>query len=97
MESLLLLISQALAHLNLLLCFFALLNVLAFITTIFFVKIPKNKNKTKSQKRQLYILAKPVIWLSIAAVIFSIGAMFGFYSFMSEFLLNVSGFDLIFY
>lgn len=70
--------------------FFALLNALAFVATLFFVKTPQNKAKIKSQKRQLYILAKPVIWLSIAAVIFSIGAMFGFYSYMSAFLLEVS-------
>lgn len=72
--------------------FFALLNALAFVATLFFVKI-SSQSRAKSQKRQLYILAKPVIWLSIAAVIFSIGAMFGFYSYMSEFLLNFTGLD----
>lgn len=72
--------------------FFALINAIAFIATLFFVK-SNASTKAKSQKRQLYILVKPIVWLSFAAVIFSIGAMFGFYSYMSEFLLNVTKLD----
>lgn len=72
--------------------FFAVINAIAFVTTLFFVK-SKAGSKAKSQKRQLYILVKPIVWISFATVIFSMGAISGFYSYMSEFLLSVTKLD----
>ena len=72
--------------------FFAVINAIAFVATLFFVK-SKAGSKAKSQKRQLYILVKPIVWISFATVIFSMGAISGFYSYMSEFLLSVTKLD----
>lgn len=60
--------------------FFALINAIAFFATIFF-------------EEQLYIFTKPVVWFSMAVVIFALGGMTGFYSYMSEFLLNYTQID----
>lgn len=72
--------------------FFALINAIAFFATIFFVKTQKQVQKTQI-KEQLYILTKPVVWFSMAVVIFALGGMTGFYSYMSEFLLNYTQID----
>lgn len=67
--------------------FFAALNALAFLATLFFIPT-QNKPKNVSHKEQFGILLKPVIWASVLVVVAIEGAMFGFYSYMSEFLLN---------
>ena len=72
--------------------FFAIINAIAFFATIFFVKAQTQAQKPKI-KEQLFILTKPVVWLSMAVVIFALGAMTGFYSYMSEFLLNFTHID----
>ncbi|NDJ27110.1 MFS transporter [Campylobacter sp. MIT 19-121] len=72
--------------------FFAILNALAFVATIFFVPSQKAE-EAKSQKEQFKVLAMPVVWASIALVVVATGAMFGFYSYMSEFLLNFTHID----
>lgn len=75
--------------------FFAILNTLAFIATLFFVPSLRGE-EAKSQKEQFKVLAMPVVWASIALVIVATGAMFGFYSYMSEFLLNFTHIDFTF-
>lgn len=67
--------------------FFALINTLAFLATLFFIPT-QNKPKNVSHKEQFGVLLKPVVWASVLVVIALNGAMFGFYSYMSEFLLT---------
>ena len=69
--------------------FFALVNVLVFIATIFFIpSIPVTKKL--SYGSQLSVLKKSIVWYSIIAVVFINGAMFGFFSFMSDYLKNIT-------
>ncbi|WP_034291068.1 MFS transporter [Helicobacter sp. MIT 11-5569] len=76
--------------------FFAVLNALALLATLIFIPSSKQTQKA-SQKDQFATLAKPIVWVCALVVIAFNGAMFGFYSYMSEFLLNISqlGFDII--
>ena len=69
--------------------FFAIVNVLVFITTIFLVPSIPVKEKL-SYGSQLNILKKSVVWYSIIAVTFINGAIFGFFSFMSDYLKNIT-------
>ena len=67
--------------------FFALINALAFVATL--LCVPKQeKTHNISHKEQFIVLIKPVVWASVLVVVALNGAMFGFYSYMSEFLLN---------
>lgn len=69
--------------------FFAIVNALVFIATIFLIpSIPVTERL--SYGSQLRVLKKAVTWNSIIAVIFINGAMFGFFSFMSDFLNNIT-------
>ena len=70
--------------------FFAIVNVLVFIATIFLVPSIPVKEKL-SYGAQLRVLKKAITWDSIIAVIFINGAMFGFFSFMSDYLKNITG------
>ena len=70
--------------------FFAVVNVLVFIATIFFIPSIPVKEK-QSYGSQLRVLKKPVVWNSILAVTFINGGMFGFFSFMSDYLKNITG------
>lgn len=76
--------------------FFAALNALALLATLVFIPPQKQPQKV-SQKEQFSALAKPVVWVCVLVVIALNGAMFGFYSYMSEFLLSFTrvSFDLI--
>ncbi|MDE7173822.1 MAG: MFS transporter, partial [Helicobacter sp.] len=76
--------------------FFGVLNALALLLTIVFVA-SQNTKERPSQKEQFKLLAKPVVWASVFVVMTFNGAMFGFYSYMSEFLLNFTqvSFNLI--
>ena len=69
--------------------FFAVVNVLVFIATIFFIPSIPVKEKL-SYGTQLSVLRKSVVWYSIIAVTFINGAMFGFFSFMSDYLKNIT-------
>ncbi|MFR9166620.1 MAG: MFS transporter [Dysgonomonas sp.] len=72
--------------------FFAIVNALAFIATIFLVPSIPVKEKL-SYGEQLRVLKKPIVWNSILAVTFINGAMFGFFSFMSDYLKNITKLD----
>lgn len=69
--------------------FFAIINGLALIATIFFVPSMPVKEKL-SYGAQLSILKKPIVWLSIGAVILMNGAVYGVYSFFAEYLRIVT-------
>ena len=75
------------------LTFFAIVNLIAFISVWLFVPSMPVKEKL-TYGAQLSILKRPIIWISIFAVIFLNSAMFGVFSFLSEFLgtiTNISG------
>lgn len=72
--------------------FFAIVNALVFIATIFLIPSIPVKERL-SYGTQLSVLKKPIIWNSLIAVTFINGAMFGFFSFMSDFLKNITQLD----
>lgn len=53
--------------------------------------------KAKSYKEQLQVLRRGQLWLALTTLIFLNGAVFGFFSFLSDFLLSVSqlSFDVV--
>ena len=72
--------------------FFAVINILVFLFTIFVVpSMPVTE--TTSYGSQLSVLKSPVMILAIASVIGLNAAVFGFYSYMSDFLSSVSQFS----
>ena len=74
------------------LAFFAVVTVAVFAATLLLVpSMPVEGGMTYG--RQIVILKKPVVWASLLATAFINGAMFGFYSFMSDFFGVVSGMD----
>ena len=76
--------------------FFGALNFLSLLATLLF--IPNQKQEQKApQNEQFKVLARPIVWVSVIVVMLLNGAMFGFYSYMSEFLLNFTqvSFNLI--
>lgn len=69
--------------------FFAVVNTLAFIATLLFVPSMPVREKL-SYGTQVSVLKKSMTWLSIAAVIFLNGAVFGVYSYFAEYLKTVT-------
>lgn len=70
--------------------FFAIINALVFAATVLFIPSMPVKERL-SYGAQLCVLKKTVMWHSIIAVTLINGAMFGFFSYMSDFLKNVTG------
>lgn len=69
--------------------FFAIINGIAFIATLIYVpSMPVNERLSYGE--QLSVLKRPVTCISIATVIFLNGAVFGVYSFLAEYLKNVT-------
>jgi MFS transporter, DHA1 family, inner membrane transport protein len=68
---------------------FAAVNALVLVATVFFVPSMEVKEKL-TYGEQVSILKKPVIWLSIIAVIFLNGSIFGVYSYLAEYLASVT-------
>ena len=70
--------------------FFAAINVVVFVATLIFVpSLPVRERISYGQ--QLSVLKKPVVWYSVLAVIFINGALFGFFSYLSDYLKNITG------
>lgn len=69
--------------------FFAIVNAVVFIATLLFVPSMPVGEKT-SYGTQLCVLKRSITWHSIAAVIFMNGAVFGVYSYLSEYLENIT-------
>lgn len=69
--------------------FFAVVNASVFIATIFVIPSMPVK-ETLSYSKQLGVLKKPIMIFSILTVVFLNGAIFGFYSYLSDFLGNVT-------
>ena len=70
--------------------FFAAVTAAAFLATLFFVPSMPVKNPM-SYGSQLSILKKPMLWASIAAVIFLNGSIFGVFNYLADYLATVSG------
>ena len=69
--------------------FFAVINALAFIATIFFIPSMPVKERL-SYGAQISILKSPVIWLSIATVIFIGSAVASVNSYVTEYLSTIA-------
>lgn len=70
---------------------FAVINTVVLVATFFL--IPDMPAKQHNPGHQLRVLKKPSLWLGITAFTCINGAMFGFFSFMSEFLHKISAFS----
>ena len=69
--------------------FFTVVNALVFVATILFIPSMPVKEKV-SYSAQLSVLKKTEMWHSIIAVTLINGAMFGFFSYMSDYLKTVT-------
>ena len=69
--------------------FFAVVNAIAFIATVLFVPSMPVKERI-SYGAQISVLKTPIIGLSIVAVIFLNGAVFGVYSYLAEYLKTIT-------
>lgn len=69
--------------------FFTVVNALVFVATLLFVPSMPVKEKL-SYGAQLNVLKKKIIWYSIMAVTSINGALFGFFSYMSDYLRTVT-------
>lgn len=70
---------------------FAVINTIVLVATFFLV--PNMPAKQHNPGHQLRVLKKPSLWLGVSAFACINGAMFGFFSFMSDFLHEVSAFS----
>ncbi len=70
---------------------FAVINTVVLVATFFLV--PNMPAKQHNPGHQLRVLKKPSLWLGVSAFTCINGAMFGFFSFMSDFLHEVSAFS----
>lgn len=69
--------------------FFTVVNALVFVATILFIPSMPVKEKV-SYGAQLSVLKKTTMWYSIIAVTLINGSMFGFFSYMSDYLKKVT-------
>lgn len=69
--------------------FFTVVNALVFVATLLFVPSMPVRREL-SYDKQLGILKKSAVWYSILAVTLINGALFGFFSYMSDYLKNVT-------
>lgn len=69
--------------------FFATVNIIVFIATLIFIPSMPVQERI-SYGAQLAILKKPIIWLSILTVILLNSAVFGVYSYLTEYLKTVT-------
>ena len=70
--------------------FFAAVTAAVFLATLAFVPSMPVKN-AMTYGSQLAILKKPMLWASVAAVIFLNGSIFGVFNYMADYLSSVSG------
>ena len=70
---------------------FGLINTAVLAAT--YLLVPDMPAKRMNPGHQLRVLKRPSLWLGVAAFTCINGAMFGFFSFMSDFLHRASGFS----
>ena len=69
--------------------FFAIVNAIMFLATLIFVPSMPVEEK-QSYGEQLSVLKKPIIWVSIVTVILLNSSVFGVYSYIADYLENVT-------
>jgi DHA1 family inner membrane transport protein len=69
--------------------FFAIVNAIVFIATLLFVPSMPVKERL-SYGTQFSVLKKPILWISIVTVILLNSAVFGVYSYLTEYLKTVT-------
>lgn len=72
--------------------FFSIVNAAVFMATLFLVPSMPVKERL-SYGKQLGVLKKAMTWHSIIAVTFINGAVFGLFSFLSDYLNRITGFS----
>ncbi|MGE7902919.1 MFS transporter [Peribacillus sp. NPDC094092] len=77
------------SNLQIAMAFFAVVNIIVLIATLLFVPSMPVKEKI-SYGTQLNVLKKSVTWLSIIIVILLNSAVFGVYSYLADYLQNVT-------
>jgi len=77
------------ASIEMAMAFFAIVNAIVFLATLIFVPSMPVKEKL-SYGAQLSVLKKSITWLSIVAVILLNSAIFGVYSYLTEYLKTVT-------
>ncbi|PRS44670.1 MFS transporter [Bacillus sp. RJGP41] len=77
------------ASIEMAMAFFAIVNAIVFLATLIFVPSMPVKEKL-SYGAQLSVLKKSITWLSIMAVILLNSAIFGVYSYLTEYLKTVT-------
>lgn len=70
--------------------FFAIVNGLVFLATLFCIPAMPVTSRL-SYGKQLRVLKKPTLWYAVGAVVFTNGAVFGLFSYLSDYLKNVTG------
>ncbi|SMC45482.1 MFS transporter [Sporomusa malonica] len=81
------------ASLEMAMVFFAVVNVIAFVATFFFVPSMPVKERL-SYGEQLSVLKKTMTWISIIAVILMNGAVFGVFSYLAKYLETITKLSL---
>lgn len=69
--------------------YFAVVNVIAFIATLFFVPSMPVKERL-SYGVQLSVFKKPITWISLAVTIFVGAALLAVYAYIAEYLQNIT-------
>ncbi|WDF48823.1 MFS transporter [Paenibacillus sp. KACC 21273] len=69
--------------------FFVVINASIFVATLFFIPSMPVVKKL-SYRKQLSVMVKPVLWISIMAVIFLNASIFGVYSYFADYLITVT-------
>ncbi|MDN4618162.1 MFS transporter [Paenibacillus sp. PsM32] len=69
--------------------FFVVINAIIFVATLFFIPSMPVVKKL-SYRKQLSVMTKPVLWISIMAVIFLNASIFGVYSYFADYLITVT-------
>lgn len=72
--------------------FFSAVNALVLLLTLIFVPSLPVKNAL-TYGEQLRVLKRPSLWIAVAAVVFTNGTTFGFFSYLADFLKTVTGLD----
>ncbi|PTI40237.1 MFS transporter [Staphylococcus succinus] len=72
-------------NLQIALSFFALINIIVLILTLCFIPTMPSKS-SHSYGSQLKVLKRPLTWISIIAAIFFNAAIFGVYSYLTDYL-----------
>lgn len=80
---------ESVSSLQMAMVFFAVVNMLVFISTLLFVPSMPVEERI-SYGAQLSVLKKSVTWLSIAAIILLNSAILGVYSYLAEYLKTVT-------